>query len=111
MEFSRLPFRVGTLSTGDYSVAGLEHDVAIERKSISDLIGSLTSGRDRFKREVDRLRAYPFARLLIIGNAQDLLRGTRFANADPKAMTHSLYSIEARGLPVVFSETPEQAHG
>jgi len=29
----------GTLATGDYSVQGLENIVAIERKSLSDLLG------------------------------------------------------------------------
>ncbi len=106
--FTRLQSVTGTLATGDYSVLGLERDVAIERKSIPDLIGSITRERDRFMREVDRLRSYPFARLLVIGSEETLWRGgTRFTQANPKAILHSLYAIEARGLPVVFAPTPE----
>ena len=33
------------LDAGDYSAAGFEHRLAVERKSLSDLLGSLT--RDR----------------------------------------------------------------
>ncbi len=42
------------LPTGDYSIKGLEHRIAIERKSLPDLIGCLTKGRARFCRELDR---------------------------------------------------------
>ncbi len=35
----------GTLTTGDYSVVGLEHVVAIERKSLPDLLGCIGRAR------------------------------------------------------------------
>ncbi len=44
----------GTLTTGDYSIAGLESRVAVERKSLADFIGSISTGRERFEREVDQ---------------------------------------------------------
>ena len=34
----------GSLPTGDYSLAHLEHQIAIERKSLSDLVGCLFCG-------------------------------------------------------------------
>jgi hypothetical protein len=37
------PYVVGALDCGDYSVAGLERLIAIERKSFQDILGSLTS--------------------------------------------------------------------
>ena len=64
--FTNFPTVTAGLPTGDYSIAGLEDDFCIERKSLSDLYGSLTSGRDRFMRELQRMRAYQFRRLLII---------------------------------------------
>ena len=36
-EFRDLPTEPGTLDTGDYSVSGLEHLIAVERKSLDDL--------------------------------------------------------------------------
>ena len=109
LEFRRLPSRVGTLTQGDYSVAGLESDVAIERKSIPDLVGSLTSGRERFMREIDRLRGCGFGRLLIVGTEADIHSGRYRSNAKPKSILHSLYAIESRGLPVVFTPSPCEA--
>ena len=69
------PSIIGTLPTADYSVSGLEEDFAVERKSLPDLFGSLTSGRDRFRRELQRLLAYPFRRLLVIGSEAEIAQG------------------------------------
>jgi len=44
-----------TLATGDYSIAGHEGRLAIERKSAADLTGSIGSGHDRFRREHERM--------------------------------------------------------
>jgi DNA excision repair protein ERCC-4 len=46
-----------TLKSGDYSVCGLEQYVSLERKSHEDLYATLSSGRDRFVRELERLDA------------------------------------------------------
>lgn len=46
------------LSVGDYSVKFLTEHIRIERKSLPDLISSLTQGRDRFQREMTLIRAF-----------------------------------------------------
>ena len=47
----------GTLAVGDYSLAGLEDRVAVERKSLPDLVMCLGRERERFERAVyDMLR-------------------------------------------------------
>lgn len=54
------------LKTGDYTIAGLESEVVIERKSLTDLYGSCGKrGRDRFKAEHERMTAFPFAAVVI----------------------------------------------
>ncbi len=98
------------LSTGDYSVVGLEDDFTVERKSLSDLYGSLTSGRERFSRELQRMRAFSFARLLIVGSVHEIEQGAaRHRGMNPKSVIHSLHAIEARGVPVVFAQSPAAA--
>ena len=42
----------GTLDTGDYSLAGLTDLVAVERKSLPDLVACLGRERERFEREL-----------------------------------------------------------
>lgn len=47
--------KVVKLSCGDYTTTGeLYSDVFVERKSLKDLVGTLTSGLERFKREIKR---------------------------------------------------------
>ena len=53
------------LKSGDYSIDGFEDRVAVERKSLSDLYGSLGTGRDRFEREMVRLKDFEFAAVVI----------------------------------------------
>jgi hypothetical protein len=62
-----VPTRPGTLESGDYSVEGLEHAVAVERKSLADLYGTIGAGRDRFVRELERLDRMEFAAVVIEG--------------------------------------------
>lgn len=45
------------LATGDYSIAGWEKLVCIERKSLPDLYHSIGAERDRFEREFLRMQA------------------------------------------------------
>ncbi len=44
------------LDAGDYSVAGFEQRVAVERKSLRDFVGTVIHDFDRFARE---LQSYP----------------------------------------------------
>jgi DNA excision repair protein ERCC-4 len=102
LRFTRYPSEVGTLTTGDYSIRGFESDFAIERKSLEDLLSSLT-------RERDRLRGYDFCRLLIIGTEAQVMARAYRARMEPKAVLASLLGIEARGVPVAWARCPEVA--
>jgi hypothetical protein len=109
-----LPFTFPTASaslpTGDYSIAGLDHEFAVERKTIADLFSSLTHGRDRFMREIQRLRAFTFPRLLVIGTQQNVEDARQHSQGiNPKAILNSLHAIEAKGVPVVFTPSPGDA--
>jgi ERCC4-type nuclease len=53
------------LETGDYSVAGFESEVSVERKSLEDLYGTIAGGRDRFERELERLASLKVAHVVI----------------------------------------------
>lgn len=106
LDFLHLPSERGTLQSGDYSIAGLEHDFAVERKSITDLCGSCTRSRERFERELHRLRGFDFARLLIIGAPYEVARRTPNA----KAIFSSLSAFEVRWkTPVVWEADPATA--
>ena len=110
LSFPSFPFKTARLISGDYSIVGSELDFAVERKTIDDLIGSLTQNRERFTREMERLRGYRFKRLLVIGTEQQIGAGEYFSKAKPKAILGSLRAFEARyDVPVVFEPTAARA--
>ena len=53
------------LKTGDYSIAGYEDVYCIERKSVSDIVGTIVSGHERFLREMERMRDFEERYILI----------------------------------------------
>ncbi len=94
-----------TLREGDYSTPALVDLARIERKSATDLVGSLTSGRERFEREADRLRAFRFRCVVVESSAAKV---SRLGRIHPHALLGSLCSLHARwGIPVLFLESPE----
>ena len=111
LTFTRLQSVSGTLQSGDYSFLGGEESFAIERKSIADLIGCCTGdNRERFERELHRLRGFKFKRLLIVGDEADVLNGHYRSNIKPKAVLNTLAAFEARyDLPIVWSDSPANA--
>ena len=110
LAFEHFPSRCGTLQSGDYSLAGHEGRFTVERKSVTDLIGSLTAGRDRFERECHRLRGYDFARLLIVGHPDELPFYLARRKTTSKAILGSLAAFEVRyRLPVVWEPSEKRA--
>ena len=66
------------LKEGDYSVSldgAPPLSVRLERKSVGDLFGVVGFGRERFEKELQRLRQYQFRALIIESSASEILRG------------------------------------
>lgn len=95
---------VAKLETGDYSLKGFENIVMIERKTITDLWGSLVQQRDRFMREMERAKAYPIRYLIIEGTMSDIMSGIRYSKVRPTYILNSLISLEVKyGIHVIFT--------
>jgi DNA excision repair protein ERCC-4 len=96
--------QVGGLPVGDYSLAGGDGLVAVERKSLNDLIGSLTKGRDRFERELFKMRALDYRALVIEATLEDIIAGRYRSEMNPKAAVQTLVAFSIRyDLPVWFA--------
>lgn len=54
-----------SLETGDVSILGFEKYFTIERKSLSDAFSTFTNDRDRWERELDRMRKMPHCHVVI----------------------------------------------
>lgn len=95
-----LRVEVDTLTTGDYSVRGMEHLVAVERKNLDDLCGVVGRDRERFEREVQRLLAYPVRCLVVESTWSAIELGQWRSHVKPEAVLGSLIGWMAQGLPV-----------
>jgi DNA excision repair protein ERCC-4 len=93
----------GTLATADYSIIGLEHIVAIERKSLADLIACIGRERERFEKEVHRLLAYPVRCLVVEACWPDIEQQRYRGQVHPNAAIGSLLGWIAAGLPVIMA--------
>ncbi len=107
----------GTLNAGDYALAG-DKRFAIERKSLDDFLGTISTGWDRFCREIDRMDAADFpAKVVIVeGNfeaccfRQDAATGGgllppdhRHFNLTPQFVTRRIAELTMRGVSVLFA--------
>lgn len=81
-----------SLPTGDYSIVGHESEIAVERKSLADFLGTAGQGRRRFERELGRLAKMKFAAVVIEAEWSQILY-TRDANL----LIHELKRILATG--------------
>lgn len=75
-----------TLKTGDYSLAGLETSIAIERKSLNDFIGCVTSGRERFERELARADHLTKFWVMIEANLTNIENGYYISHVKPESV-------------------------
>ena len=98
------------LQSSDYSFVGAEHLFGVERKSLADLVSCCVGdNRSRLERELHRLRGFRFARLLIVGNKWEIEAHKYRSAIKPNVVFNSLAAWEARYIPVVWVDHPEQA--
>ena len=101
------------LKTGDYSVAGYEDKIAVERKSISDLISTfralrlhLSSKNDKrgeaFLNELERLKAIKYSCIAIEGTPEDLFFLKSYSQMSPYLFLCLITKISLKYCPVHF---------
>ncbi len=109
LDLSPLQTIRGTLTTGDYSVVGLESIVSVERKSEGDLLGCVGGERERFEKETQRLLAYPVRALVVESSWAQLEYGAWRSRVKPASVIGSLLGWSALGLPIVMAGSHGQA--
>ena len=101
---------VGSLVTGDYSLKGFEDIIAIERKSLSDLMGSMTSGRDRLNREFQRSKGLEYFGLVVESDFTEISKGNYRSKMAPTAAVASLLSFSVKyRIPIFFVKDRQEA--
>lgn len=95
------------LQTGDYSLLGCEHIVAIERKSPADFLMCVGQERERFDRELERITAYKYRALVIECTYEQLATGDPEtygrSRVEPNAAVACAIRWATRGVSVHYS--------
>lgn len=102
------PIEVVGQPVGDYGVKGFSDwnnpAFIVERKTLDDLVASVTSGRERFMREVEKLRQFRFAAIVIEGTEWEIERHDYQSQATPQSIMQSLAAIQVRaGVHVIWA--------
>ena len=100
-----------TLRAGDYSCRGFENAISIERKNLLDFYGSIGNGRDRFKRELELLKNYQWAAIVIEADESTVLSANSiYTQMHPSAVKQTLVSIELRyRVGIYYAKTRSDA--
>lgn len=98
------------LRAGDYSIVGLEDQVALERKREHEIFGNVGRYRERFLAELEKLQHYRYAALIIEGTLSGIVRGCPRSHVHPRSVTGSLVAWSVRyGVGVWFAENHRMA--
>lgn len=81
-----------TLTTGDYSLRGMEDQVCIERKTLNDFVGSICRGRERFERELLRMKAYELGVVIIEASMSDIVAQRYRSKMSSGAVAQTIFS-------------------
>jgi len=98
------------LSPGDYSIVGMEKILRLERKSLPDLVLTLTKNRQRFFASCEALALFPHRAILVEASYEEIKTDYREFGipsvAHPNAVCGSLDAIEAKfSIPVIYTST------
>lgn len=97
------------LSFGDYTAIVHEKPVPVvfERKGMNDLFGTMTSGYERFKKEMARAKEANMKLILIVeGTYSEVYQGIKYSQFSGESMIKKLHMMQVRyDLETVYCES------
>ncbi|MDB4403251.1 ERCC4 domain-containing protein [bacterium] len=99
------------LSAGDYS---LLHDslYAIERKSVDDFVGTVSSGWERFLRELARMEGMVARTIIVEGSMMRIIdHDYNHPRVLPSFVLKQVATLSLMGVSVLFADNPALAAG
>jgi ERCC4-type nuclease len=101
---------VAHLETGDYSVKGGTDLLAIERKSLNDLLNCSGNDRERFMDQMRRLKNYRCKFLIVEADEQDIADGIYESRVHPASVLGTLMTVQVRwGINVIHANGQRDA--
>lgn len=102
---------VKTLKTGDYSIAGLEDKVAVERKTKMDAYGSFGKGRKRFLKELKRLAGFDYSAIVIESSLTEFLNPPKYSELNPKSAIGSVLAWSVKyDIHIFFTDNRQMGN-
>jgi len=102
--------QIATLPAGDYSVTGCTDRVAIERKSLPDLVACVGPERERFLDCCRRLRDYELRAVVVEASLEDVLAHAYRSETRPQSVIGTTLAIHVDyGVPVLWAGDADTA--
>ncbi len=89
------------LETGDFCLAGLPDAAVVERKTVSDFHGCVTSNRERFERELARSRHVGRFVVVVEGSLFDCIDGS--GGLSEASLIGTVAAWTRRYCPIIFA--------
>jgi ERCC4-type nuclease len=91
------------LDAGDYSVAGLENRIAIERKNLDDFVGTVIYQKERFHEELILLARLEFSAIVVEASLTDILEHRYKSGVRPMSVIGAVVAIMVEyRIPIIF---------
>lgn len=91
------------LPTGDYTLVGLEDEIAVERKTLPDLVNSIIQERENFILRCEKLSSFKKKCIVIEGSLSSLKTPYDVSRAHPNAVLGSIIAAQERwNIPIYF---------
>ncbi len=98
------------LDAGDYSVAGLEDRIAIERKNIDDFVGTVIYHQDRFHEELILLARLEFSAIVVEASLKDILEHRYKSGVHPASVIGAAVAVMVEyRIPIIFAGSRQLA--
>lgn len=96
-----VPVKRTALTTGDYSIEGMESDIAVERKELGDFYNCCGQDRVRFEKQLSRLNEMKFGCMMVEADWLTVSRGHRESKLNPDSVIGSVISWQMEHYPNV----------
>lgn len=99
-----------TLPTGDYSLVGATDAVAIERKSLPDLVACVGPERERFLECCRRLSEFQLRAIVVEASLDDVLARVYRSRIRPTCVVGTVVALHADlGVPTIWAGSARNA--
>lgn len=101
----------GTLRAGDYALDG-DYGFAVERKSLNDFVGTLSSGWDRFLKQLMRMASHATKVIIVEGSLVEVIKHEyNHPKVKPVFILKRIAELTMLGVSVLFADNPITAAG